>query len=125
MTENMKKLLELASKNPDLQDKLANATKESLIVLAKEAGVSLTEADFESPADEISDEELETVSGGKRCYCIVGGGGTGEASNGTKTCACVISGAGYMKKSNSNMRCICASGGIGENFELNNDYWKS
>ena len=116
MTENMKKLLELASTNPKLQEKLNNATKETLIALAKEQGITLTDADFAAPQGEISDDELDAVAGGKYCYCAAGGGGTGESSTNTKTCACVINGGGRTKTGQT--RCACVMAGYGENGKL-------
>lgn len=51
MTDNMKKLLELASDNEELKAKL--------IAIAKENDISLTDADFE-----LSEDALNAVSGG-------------------------------------------------------------
>lgn len=112
MTDNMKKFLELASTNDTLASKLNNASKDDVIALAKEQGIELTEADFEAAA-EVSDDELNTVAGGKQCYCAMGGGGTGESSNHTKTCACVLGGHGGMD--NGDRRCVCIAGGYGDN----------
>ena len=115
MTENMKKFLELISSNEELVAKLNNASKDEVIALAKEQGVTLTEADFEAQSAEISDDELDAVAGGKKCTCIMGGGGTGEDKNGTKTCACV--GGGYGQMQNGDSRCYCAVGGWGSNHK--------
>lgn len=85
MTDNIKKLLELASADAELKAKLTNASKESIIATAKEAGIELTDADFELP-----DEELSTVSGGK-------GSDAAEKKiieNGLHT-ACIVSGGGF------------------------------
>lgn len=105
MNESIKKLLEMASNNPELQQKLNGTLRESLIALAKEAGISLTDADFEQ-AGEISDDELTTVAGGEKCYCVVGGAGSGDGN--VKTCACVIYGNGYHD------RCDCIVNGYGQ-----------
>lgn len=59
MTDNVRKLLEMASANEALKEKLINASKEEIIAIAKEAGIVLDEADFE-----IGDDELRAVSGG-------------------------------------------------------------
>ncbi len=64
MTENIKKLLELASTNEDLKTKLTNVSKDDFIAIAKENGIELTDADFEAPQGEISDDELNAVAGG-------------------------------------------------------------
>lgn len=113
MTENMKSFLELISGNEELAAKLSSTSKEEVIALAKEQGVTLTEADFEAQSAEVSDDELGSVAGGKKCYCAMGGGGTGESSNHTKTCACVGAGYGSMKDDTS--RCTCVLGGYGGN----------
>lgn len=111
MTENIKKFLELVSGNEELASKAKNASKDEIIALAKEAGIALTEADFEAQSAEISDDELDAVTGGKKCICALSGGGTGESSTGTKTCACVGYGQGDMK--NGKMRCQCPLAGSG------------
>lgn len=63
MTENVKKLLELASTNEALIEKLKKATKDEIIAIAKEQGITLTDLDLE-PNGEIPEEELNAVSGG-------------------------------------------------------------
>lgn len=89
MTENIKKLLELVSGSEELKDKLNNATKETVITVAKEHGISLTDADFEANKSEISDEELCTVAGG-RYICSMFGCDFGDL----KVCSCTSSGSG-------------------------------
>ena len=115
MTENMKKFLEAVSKNEELTKKINTMTKEDLLALAKELGVELTEADFEKPAGELNDDELNAVAGGGACYCAIGGGGTEDSND--KTCACVAIGAGYAKFGDFSdpdyERCICGLAGIG------------
>lgn len=59
MTDNVRKLLEMASADEALKEKLTNASKEEIIAIAEEAGIVLEEADFE-----IGDDELRAVSGG-------------------------------------------------------------
>lgn len=89
MTENMKKFLELVSKDEALVAKVNAADKNALIALAKELGVELTEADFEHPT-ELSDDELEVVAGGAGTWCIlIGGGGN------TKGTKCKDIGVGF------------------------------
>ena len=111
MTENMKKFLELVSKNEELCAKVGEADKEALIAMAKELGVALTDEDFEKPTEELSDDELDTVAGGGdvSCACAMGGGGTKDSND--KTCACVLAGAGYSKTGRE--RCVCGFAGYG------------
>lgn len=114
MSENLKKLLELVSRNEDLAKKLSSMDKEETIALAKELGIELTEADFEQK-NELSDDELDTVAGGKSCFCAWGGG-TGNSSI-AKTCACVAYGQGDSRNS-SIARCVCYVGGGGDNIYI-------
>ena len=69
MTENMKKLWELAAQNKGLAEKIRSMEKEEIIALVKEYGIALTENDFAQmihvDKQEISDDELENVAGGK------------------------------------------------------------
>ena len=110
MTENLKKFLEEVSKDEALQAKVnaLESNKETamadIIALAKELGIELTEADFAQPDGEISEDELETISGGYTvtkhddcgcpisgsgttisnfCYCVAGGGGGGRPDSAT------------------------------------------
>ena len=119
MTENMKKLLELISKDEALGKTVCNATKEELIALAKELSIELSEANFAQPVAELSDDELNVVAGGKSCYCAAGGGGTGSGAC-DDTCVCVIAGVGEGRHgpnySNYSERCVCALAGYGESF---------
>lgn len=113
MTENFKKLLELATDNCELQDKLSKASKKELTQFASENGITLTDADFEALSGELSEDELTAVAGGKNCYCAMGGGGT--ASEGEKTCACVAGGAGLMQEDwGGATRCACVLTGVGD-----------
>lgn len=75
MTENMKKLLELASEDKEFGKEFQEADQETLIRLAKEHGIELTEADFEKPENEMSDSELDAVAGGGDCGCSLAGAG--------------------------------------------------
>ena len=73
--------------------KVCAASEEEILALAKEQGCELTAEDLKKqPAEQLSDDELETVAGGKKCYCALGGGGTGDGNE--DTCACVVAGAG-------------------------------
>lgn len=113
----MNELLKLIESNPELKAKVEalnqdpKATAADFIALAKEYGVEITEADFQStPAEgELSDDELEAVAGGKECYCAIGGGGTGDDYVGT--CACVA--LGFGDDQGGGFRCTCAAAGFG------------
>jgi len=110
MTENVKKLLELVSQNEELAKKLNGLGKEEFIAAVKELGIELTDADLEQNA-ELSDDELDTVAGGKTCVCVAGGGG--EKSNNDALCWCVLGGAGMTE--DRHRRCFCYFGGSGYN----------
>jgi len=119
MTDNMKYFLEEASKNSEISKRIIalNETitdkeenKAALIALASENGIVLDSNDFEEDLgcniEEISDEELESVAGGKTvrdsvwskyhsdCQCPVGG--SGSADKYQKKCVCVLAGAGEL-----------------------------
>ena len=110
MTENMKKLLELASEDKEFAKEIQAANKETLSRLAKAHGIELTEEDFETSQNEISDDELDAVAGGCKCTCVVGGGGKGDLDS--KTCACIAGGGGQWQDGST--RCICVGGGGGD-----------
>ena len=122
MTENMKKFLEEASKDQSFIEKMNKAEPpEAVIALAAEKGFALTAEDLkpEAPTGELSEDELDAVAGGKKCYCAVGGGG--EAGNNDLVCACPLVGIGsgrVEQVGNPNQRyridrCTCAVGGYG------------
>ena len=111
MTENMQKFLEEVSKNEELCATLNTAGKEELIAMAKELGIALTEVDF-AQDEELSDDELDAVAGGRDVSCACAMGGGGEKDSNDKTCACVLAGAGYDKKYNRE-RCVCGFAGYG------------
>lgn len=111
MNENMKKFLELVSKDKDAVTKLNSLDKDGVISMAKEYGITLTLDDFQAPEGEVSEAELDTVAGGISCFCVLGGGGTGSSSTGSKTCACVGAGVGLTKDGEG--RCVCAAAGSG------------
>lgn len=116
MSENIKKLLELASSNRELADKVNSASKEELVAIAKEQGIDLTEADFEAPKGTVGDDELDVVTGGAACYCGGGGGGTGEEIRKDKTCVCILYGHGNM--SDGSTRCVCPYAGVGYDHKI-------
>lgn len=109
MKENLKKFLELASEDQQLAKDLQNSDKETVLRLAKEHGILLTEEDFEEADEAISDEELDAVSGGNYCNCFLGGGGKGGYNQ--KVCACVGGGGGEFEDGGA--RCVCVAAGMG------------
>jgi len=112
MTENLKRFLELLSKDPQLTAKASDAKGEELLAIAQELGVPLTMEDFgelSEPGQELSDDELDTVVGGGNCYCALGGGGKKDDQN--KVCACVAYGQGHTRC--GKVRCICPAAGGG------------
>ena len=111
MNENMKKFLETVSKDAELCKKVSAMNKDDLLALAKELGLALAEEDLIKPAQELEDDDLDTVAGGgSDCICFMGGGGTKDYDD--KTCACVMAGVGYKK--NGDGRCVCAVNGFGD-----------
>ena len=136
MTENIKKLNELAGADEALAKRLTEARdKEALTAIAAEAGVTLTEADFEvmeaerkrvilaQGSEQLSDDEMNAVTGGDYCFCFAGGGGvyrSGKDASGNSaadlTCGCVGYGVGDQKHdgSNNTTRCECAGWGEGD-----------
>lgn len=109
MTENMKCFLAKVSEDKALAEKASKLEKDELIVLAKEMGVNLTKADFAQTESDISEGELNSVTGGGNCYCVAGGGGTdGEKDS---ACACVF--AGWGRSTERHERCVCAMAGGG------------
>lgn len=111
MTENMKKFLETVSKDAELSKKVGAMNKDELLVLAKKLGLALAEEDLIKPAQELEDDDLDTVAGGldAECACFMGGGGAKDDDD--KTCACVMAGFGVCKYDNE--RCVCAVAGYG------------
>lgn len=103
MTENMKSFLEAVSKEETLGKKVNQArTPEEIIELAKELGMTLTEADFvNEEGKELSEEELLRAGGGESgcfligfsddnsCFCLMAGIGKGE---GQDSCECIFAG---------------------------------
>ena len=125
MTENMKKFLEEASKDQSFIEKMNKAeTPEAVIALAAEKGFALTAEDLkpEAPTGELSEDELDAVAGGKKCYCAIGGGG--KAGGNDKVCACPAVGIGTGIVQNVDDpkhkyevdRCTCAVGGYGYTY---------
>ena len=110
MTENMKDFLAKISADAELAKKVTQLDKDALIVLAKELGCELTDADFSKHEGEITMDELEAVTGGEDCLCAIGGGGKRDSDS--DPCGCVAAGAGYHD--NGDQRCYCMVGGYGD-----------
>lgn len=122
MTTNMRRLLDILAQDKeflDKQDEICGMQEEEakawMIERAAREGIELTDQDL-GPT-EIESEELEDVSGGKMyydlkvhpgihtdCFCIAGGGGTGDRFQ--STCACVAGGAGKLKDGRTAMWCV-------------------
>ena len=63
--EQLKSFLEKVKADTSLQEKLkAAADADAVLAIAKEAGFSISTADLEKAQLELSDEELEGVTGG-------------------------------------------------------------
>lgn len=118
MTENIKKLAELASQDEKLRKALCEAPDtKSIISLAAEHGLTLTEEDVKmhaSKEQELDEEELASVVGGEYCFCPLAGGGLKTGKTETP-CGCVIYGVGYYYKGSFGKlgRCDCIFGGSG------------
>lgn len=121
MNENTKRFFELLSKDEEMVKKVCSMTEmEEILALARELGIELTEADFETPDGEMSEDELNSVTGGGDCYCVMGGGGTKSTYD--DVCACVLAGWGYYNDSfepyasdDNLVRCACPGLGSGNN----------
>lgn len=118
MTENLKKLLAAMSENKELSDKISavpegDEARKTIIAIAKEAGIELTEEDInaENQPEALSDDDLEAVAGGKKCTCVVGGGGE-KSWDDEKVCACVMAGVGLWD--DDSVRCACPALGSGK-----------
>ena len=117
MTDNLKKFLEEVSKDAGLANKINTASKETIISIAKEKGIELTEEDFAIPANqELSDDDLDAVAGGDWCPCVIGGNG-GEGGDGLACGCALLGGGGCCDDSHctghGNGACACALAGYG------------
>ena len=131
MTDNMKKFLEMISKDVEAGKKAGTLEKDALVAYAKELGVELTEADFVTPDAELSEDELVAIHGGgeqqdwadfnncsgsngqQDCFCTAGGGG--QADENGDVCACVGYGQGSR---GSGTTCICVLIGVGNDDSI-------
>ncbi len=140
MNENVKRFLEEASKDEAFTERLKKATTpEDVISLAKEKGISLTTEDLEAKdvSDyEISDDELDAVSGGDACGCFAGGLGKKKkfklkdnVVEYDNSCTCPIFGVGNYSAyegcdcigsgsgAGAIVRCACVLAGGGKTLE--------
>ncbi len=113
----MKEFLEALEENEELKAKVEELCKDKdsgskeIIALAKEYGFTLTEDDFtitQNPNGEISDDELDAVTGGKHdgiADCMCGGGGYGGATYKSDVCVCAITGFGFYTW--GDLMCYC------------------
>ena len=119
MTDNFKTFLQKTQNDKDIKKEIdalkdendRNVVIKKAIEIAKKAGITLTESDFEEKEGEMEDAEMAAVAGGyKKCSCFAGGGG--KADEDGKTCACVGVGYGYNKMDDM-LRCHCVALGSG------------
>lgn len=116
MSENLKAFLAKVSADAALVEQLKSAKEsDDILALAKELGMELTLADIEPESSELSEDELNAVSGGKSggCFCVLAGGGGGKnGRDDVYGCACVAYGQGG-DGSRDDFTCFCALGGEG------------
>lgn len=116
MSENLKAFLAKVSADAAFIERLKAAEEyDDVLALAKEIGVELTLADIEPESGELSENEMNVVTGGTSggCFCMLAGGGGGK--NGRDDiygCACVGYGQGG-DGSKDDFTCFCALGGDG------------
>ncbi len=102
--EFIKKTKEKYGENVSLED-----SKKEIIAYAKNMGVELTEEDLdEKDMKDVSLDELDSVAGGGRCYCFLGGFGLYKDIE----CICIGhgNGIGILGKEG---RCDCPTVGEG------------
>lgn len=90
MTENRKKFFEALSANEEMLEKAKKAqTKEEVVEIARELGITLTAADFvNKDGKEMTEEELAAVAGGLADFCFIVG------VTETEGCVCAVAGVG-------------------------------
>ena len=131
MTNDMKQLVEKISADSKLKRQVAEICEsgksneeidQELIALAKELGLTVTakELDAYENGEELSDDELEAVTGGGACACVLPGGGGGDGLK----CGCFTGGNGrvfeyrpatddYLQLPWDQGGCVCAGAGAG------------
>ena len=119
------KILELASQDEDFAKVLGEAeAPEALVEALKGKGLDVTAEELQAlvqPEDtgkvKLSDDELEAVAGGSRCYCYDAGGGLSSDGE-DRSCGCALVGWGYYEEyGKSHWRCECWAGGIGKSYD--------
>ena len=107
MTDNMRRFLENISSNEEDRKKVCSlASNEEIIAFAKEKDFTLTDEDFEKADGELSNDELEAVSGGVEiCGCVAAG--ASQSDKVVDLLMCVGMGSGL-----DTMFCICIIVGI-------------
>ncbi len=106
MNENLKAFLDAVKNNEELKEKVAEIDKKAekepekyideYIAVAKEYGISLKEEDFATESNpEMSDEELQAVTGGEEDNTLLVCGALGGDIDLTSSnhCGCVVIGA--------------------------------
>ncbi len=82
-----------------------------VLELAKEYGYQLREDDFQLSQEELLDDELEAVAGGRSCTCIVLGAGkctsTFAEDSLTQACVCILAGNGINADEHQFRECPC------------------
>ena len=131
MTDQMMKLVKILPDNKELSkaidqvcdsDLTEEEKQEKIIALANENGISITKEDLDSNSSiqEMNDDELEAVSGGGGCGCVLPGGGGGDGLK----CGCFTGGNGrvfeyrpatddYLQLPWDQGGCVCAGAGVG------------
>ena len=93
-------------------DRMVSGAACDVLTTSVKEKAGLTAEDLEKPAaEELDDDDLDTVAGGSdvSCACAMGGGGTKDSND--KTCACVLAGVGYDDTKGE--RCLCGFAGYG------------
>lgn len=100
-------------KRPESVESQEKSALNDIVLLAGKAGFDFTPDELKDyslrmkngSSDQLTDDELEAVSGAGSCYCLIGGGGRlGDET----TCACVGFGLG-----NDN-QCVCVGVGFAD-----------
>jgi predicted ribosomally synthesized peptide with nif11-like leader len=101
MNEQMKKFLEEAAQDKELQSELMKVARQNLAEMAKRRGYDLKPEDFDAD-QELSADELDAVAGGGGCGCFIAGGGSdgsicflggGDGLASGAKCTCYLIGA--------------------------------
>jgi hypothetical protein len=126
--ENVQRFYETLAKDSHLREKISilqekygkkrtestegdeNSALNDIVLLAGETGFDFTPEELRDysqklkseSSNQLTEEELDAVSGAGSCYCWVGGGGR---EDGTTICACALFGLGADEK------CVCV--GVG------------